>query len=298
MISLADLAALHGTYAPRETPTVTPTRLGDLHVGPGSPVIMGTVNLSRDSTYRESVAVSTEAAIRKVRVQASQGAGVVDIGAESSTARAARVDAGAQIGALVPVIEAVADDVHVSVETYRPTVVEACLKAGARVVNLTGRDDEETMLALAAEYDAAVVLCYGEAANVREPTELDLATDPITILLEHFAPRLEAAREIGVSDLVIDPGMGFFYDNLVDPMTRVRHQTRVLSHGFRLHELGVPVCNALPHAFDLFEDEFRTAESFFAVLASLGGTHLFRTHEVARVRAVLAAMTELAVTPS
>jgi dihydropteroate synthase len=57
----------------------------------------------------------------------------------------------------------------------------------------------------------------------------------------------------------------------------------------------VPVCNALPHAFDLFEEEFRTAEGFFAVIAQLGGTHLFRTHEVSHVRAVLGAMAGLAV---
>ena len=95
--------------------------------------------------------------------------------------------------------------------------------------------------------------------------------------------------------MVIDPGMGFYYDNLTDPITRARHQARVLAHSFRLRTLGVPVCNALPHAFDLFEDEFRKAEGFFAVLASLGGTHLFRTHEVAHVRAVLAAMEALSV---
>jgi dihydropteroate synthase len=77
---------------------------------------------------------------------------------------------------------------------------------------------------------------------------------------------------------------------MTDPATRVRHQTRVLTECFRLRALGVPIGNALPHAFDLFEDEFRKAEAFFAVLASLGGTHLFRTHEVPHVRAVLAAM--------
>jgi dihydropteroate synthase len=69
----------------------------------------------------------------------------------------------------------------------------------------------------------------------------------------------------------------------------------VLAHAFRLRTLGVPICNALPHAFDLFEDEFRKAEGFFAVVASLGGTHLFRTHEVAHVRAVLTSMAALDV---
>ena len=78
MISLADLAALHAQNADALALPVTPVSVGDLTVGAlsigdGAPVLMGTVNLSRDSTYRDSVAVSTESAIRKARVQVAQG---------------------------------------------------------------------------------------------------------------------------------------------------------------------------------------------------------------------------------
>ena len=295
MLSLAALAALHATYAEEADLPITPAQIGDLVVGDHAPVIMGTLNLSRDSTYRESVAVSTQSAIRKARVQIAQGAGVVDIGAESSTARAARVEADEQIARLVPVVTEIAVETVVSVETYEPRVVEACLKSGARVLNMTGREHEEEMLSLAAEYDAAVVMCFGELANVREIGSVDLGADPIPALVDHFGERLEHARRLGVDNVIIDPGMGFYYRDLTDPLTRARHQTRVLAHAFRLRTLGVPVCNALPHAFDLFEDEFRKAEGFFAVLASLGGTHLFRTHEVAHVRAVLTSMAALDV---
>ena len=298
MISLADLAALHAQYADALALPVTPVSVGDLStgtlsIGDGAPVLMGTVNLSRDSTYRDSVAVSTESAIRKARVQVAQGAGIVDLGAESSTAHAARVDARGQVEALLPVIEAVADEVVVSVETYEPDVVKACLAAGARVLNMTGREHEDAMLELAAAYDAAVVLCYCETANVREVADVALDGDPVPRMLDHFGGRLERARALGVDRVVVDPGMGFYYGNLTDPLTRARHQAVVLAHSFRLRSLGVPVCNALPHAFDLFEDEFRSAEGFFAVLASLGGTHLFRTHEVAQVGAVLRSMAAL-----
>ena len=293
MLTLADLAALHATYADEAELSVAPARVGDLLVGDDAPVIMSTLNLSRDSTYRESVAVSTPAAIRKARVQIAQGAGVVDVGAESSTARAARVGPDEQIARLVPVITAIAVETVVSVETYEPRVVEACLKSGARVLNMTGREHESEMLELAAEYDAAVVLCFCEVANVRELARLDLEADPIPALVDHFGERLETARRLGVENVVIDPGMGFYYDNLTDPMTRARHQARVLAHSFRLRSLGAPVCNALPHAFDLFEEEYRKAEGFFAVLAALGGTHLFRTHEVAHVRAVLSSIAAL-----
>ena len=293
MLSLRDLAALHATYAQEAALPVAPARLGDVLVGDDDSVIMGTLNLSRDSTYRESVAVSTRSAIRKARVQIAQGASVVDVGAESSTARAARVRADEQIARLLPVITEIAVETVVSVETYEPLVVEACLKSGARVLNMTGREHETEMLELAAEYDAAVIMCFVELANVREVGRVDLSADPIPALVDHFGERLETARQLGVTNVVIDPGMGFYYDNLTDPMTRARHQAKVLAHSFRLRTLGVPVCNALPHAFDLFEEEFRTAEGFFAVLAALGGTHLFRTHEVAHVRAVLTSMAEL-----
>jgi dihydropteroate synthase len=96
-----------------------------------------------------------------------------------------------------------------------------------------------------------------------------------------------------VKNIVIDPGMGFYYGNLVDPRTRARHQTNVILNSFHLRELGYPICQALPHAFDLFEDEFRTAESFFAVIAALGGVNLLRTHEISKVNAVLRAIKSL-----
>ncbi|HWM72846.1 MAG TPA: dihydropteroate synthase [Nocardioides sp.] len=295
VLSLADLAALHATYAQEASLPVRPARLGDVLVGDDGPVLMGVVNLSRDSTYRDSVAVSTAAAIRKARVQIAQGAHVIDVGAESSLTGTERIDPDEQIARLVPVITEIAVETVVSVETYDPSVVEACLKSGAQVLNMTGREHETEMLELAAEHEAAVVLCFGEAANVRESSDLDLESDPIPALVDHFGERLEIARRLGVDDVVVDPAIGFSYSNLTDPLTRARHQTRMLAHSFRLRTLGVPVCNALPHAFDLFEDEFRKAEGFFAVLASLGGTHLFRTHETAHVRAVLASMAALTV---
>jgi dihydropteroate synthase len=295
MISLSALAALHSEYADDLARSVEPVTVGGVTVGGPDPVLMGTVNLSRDSTYRVSIAVSTEAAVRMARTQVARGASIVDLGAESSNSGTARVDGPRQQAALVPVVEALAEECVVSVETYRPEVVESSLAAGARVLNLTGRDREDEMFAAAASYGALVILCFCEPGDVRTPANAPTDSDPLPYLLDHFGPRIAQARSLGVERIVIDPGLGFYYGNLVDPTVRVRHQATVLAQCFRLRSLGVPVCNALPHAFDLFEDEFRKAEGFFAVLARLGGTDLLRTHEVGHVRAVLAAMEALDV---
>jgi len=255
------------------------------------PTLMGVVNLSADSWYRESVCLTTEAAVQRGRVLAAQGAAVVDVGAESTLAHAARVDDAAQSARLLPVIQALrAADIPVSVETYSPRVTRQCLEAGASVLNLTGTQDTEEIFRLVAAHDAAVILCHVAGKNVRETSEFDLRGDPLPMLRDFFARQIENAQRQGVEKILLDPGLGFYYRNLPDGAARVRHQMRIFLNTFRLRELGYPVCHALPHAFEFFREEVRCAEPFFAVLAALGQTILFRTHEIPRVRAVLEAM--------
>ena len=174
----------------------------------------------------------------------------------------------------------------VSVETYEPAVTRSCLEAGANVLNLTGGGSDE-LFRLVAAHDAAVILCYVQGPNVREVGDFDFGADPVEKMREYFARQIESATRQGVEKIVIDPGLGFYYRNLQDSSVRVRHQMNVFLNTFRLRSLGYPVCHALPHAFEYFRDEVRCAEPFFAVLAALGKTDLFRTHEVPRVRAVL-----------
>jgi dihydropteroate synthase len=250
--------------------------------------VMGVINLSPDSWYRESVCLTTEQAIQRGKVLHAQGAGIVDIGAESTLAHAARAQGAWQASRLLPVIEGLrAAGVLVSVETYDLKVARECLAAGANVLNWTGTDQPERFFELAAEFGAAAIVCYVQGKNVREVGDFDFTADAVSLMENYFARQLEVAARSGLKKVIIDPGLGFYYRNLQDSATRVRHQMKVFLNTFRLRKLGYPVCHALPHAFEYFGEEVRCAEPFFAVLAALGKTDLFRTHEVARVKAVL-----------
>ena len=252
------------------------------------PAIMGVVNLSPDSWYRESVSLTADAAIQRARVLTAQGADIVDLGAESTLAQAARADDPAQKSKLLPVIrELRAAKILVSVETYSRAVTRACLEAGANVLNLTGTEGTGELYRLVAAHDAAVIICYVQGKNVRQVGDFDLRADPVPMMHDHFARQIEIAQRHGVGKILLDPGLGFYYRNLQDSTVRVRHQLNVFLNTFRLRTLGFPVCHALPHAFEFFRDEVRCAEPFFAVLAALGCTDLFRTHEVPRIKAVL-----------
>ncbi|GGB22488.1 dihydropteroate synthase [Flexivirga endophytica] len=291
MITLAALAELAGRYPDDLATRVAPLQIGDRMVDTDQrPTLMGVVNLSRDSSYRDSIAVSTDSAVRKAKVQSAAGADLIDVGAESTRATAARADLAEQQALLTPVIEQLtAAGIAVSVEAYQEPVARAGLAAGARVLNLTGSDDDDRMFTLAAEHDATVVLCHVLGPNARALTEDAVDTDPVPGMLDTFGSRIERARQLGVPSLAVDPGLGFGF-HLDDQRVRARHQAAALLHTFRLRRLGVPVCHALPHAFDIFEDQYRSGEGFFAVLAHLGGTGVYRTHEVSLVRSVLDAM--------
>jgi dihydropteroate synthase len=255
------------------------------------PAIMGVVNLSADSWYRESVCLSVDSAVARGQILAAQGAAIIDLGAESTLAQAARMDEAAQTGRLLPVVrELRAGKILVSIETYEPGVARAALAAGANLLNLTGTDRTDEMYRLVAEHNAAVIICYVQGKNVREVGDFDLNADPTAVSYEYFARETERAAKLGVTRIFIDPGLGFYYRNLQDSAQRVRHQMKVFLNTFRLRKLGWPTCHALPHAFEYFKEEVRCAEPFFAVLAALGRTDLFRTHEVSRVKAVLDTM--------
>jgi len=289
MLSLEQLAGILESHREAATAKVREFSIGGRFFAFNSaPAIMGVVNLSPDSWYRESVCLCSERAIERGRILHAQGAHIVDVGAESTLDRAARLDESAQASKLRPVIQALAADrLLVSVETYQAQVARACLEAGARVVNLTGTQEAAEIFHMAAAHEAAVILCFVQGPNVREAGDFDLGGDVIGRMRDYFSGLADLALKNGVERILLDPGLGFYYRNLQDGATRVRHQMMTFLHTFRLRALGFPVCHALPHAFEYFGEEVRCAESFFAVLAALGKTDLFRTHEVPRVRAVL-----------
>jgi dihydropteroate synthase len=252
------------------------------------PAIMGVVNLSADSWYRESVCLTAEAAIQRGKILAAQGADIVDIGAESTLAHAARVDDAGQKSKLIPVIKRLrAEKILVSAETYSPKVARATLEAGANIMNLTGTATSKEIFKMVAAHDAVVIICFVQGKNVREVGDFNLSADPIPMMHDYFSRQSEIAQRNGVEKIFLDPGLGFYYRNLQDSAIRIRHQMNIFLNTFRLRALGFPICHALPHAFEFFGEEVRCAEPFFAVLAALGKTDLFRTHEVPRIKAVL-----------
>ncbi len=250
--------------------------------------LVGVINLSTDSWYRESVCATTGEAIARAAMLQADGADIIDLGAESTLPQARQADVQQQLERLLPVVEALkARGLLVSVESYYPEVLETCAQAGADIFNLTGTRDSATIFRLAAAYDVAVILCYVQGPTVREVSDFQFHDDMMGAIGHYFRDLTAQAARYGVTKCFLDPGLGFYYKNLQDSRQRVKYQLNTFLHCFRLHELGYPTFNILPHAPDIFlDDERRAAEPFFSVLALLGGTHVIRSHEIRTVHRI------------
>ena len=161
MLTLEDLAELlEKNRAAARLPVKEFSLGGKLFDFNSRPALMGVINLSADSWYRESVCLTSENAVHRGKVLQAQGADMIDLGAESTLAHALRVDEAGQEGKLVPIIKALREaGILVSIETYQPAVARACIEAGANVLTLTGTDHSEEVFRMVAAHDAAVIIC-------------------------------------------------------------------------------------------------------------------------------------------
>ncbi len=256
--------------------------------------ILGVINLSTDSWWNHSICYNPEQAIRRAKVLTAQGADIIDIGAEASSPNTERADEFKQTSSLLPVLQTLSKEgILTSIETYYPEVARECLKAGANVINFTGRENSDEMYRVVADFDAAIIICYLQGKHARDVGEFDfnLAQDPIDLFYDYFGQEIERATKLGVRKIFIDPAVGLGYTNFYyqyqNVSSRMGYQVRSLLNGFRLRKLGFPVFHTMPSALEIFGEEVRSAQLFTAVFAALGKTDLFRTHEVSKIKAVL-----------
>jgi dihydropteroate synthase len=167
-------------------------------------MVMGILNVTPDSFSDGGRYFDTEVAIARGRSMAAEGADVVDVGGESSRPGAHPVDEAEELRRVLPVVDALAATVRVSVDTTKPAVARAAVAAGASLVN----DISGTLWPLAAELSVGWVGMHMRGT----PATMDsLATydDVVAEVHDHLRHLAVTARDAGVTEVWVDPGIGF-----------------------------------------------------------------------------------------
>jgi dihydropteroate synthase len=189
---------------------------------------MGVLNVTPDSFSDGGQWLDPVSAIAHGRQMIAEGASIVDVGGESTRPGAHPVPEEEELRRVLPVIEALAAEVQVSIDTRKARVARAALAAGATILN----DVSATLWGVAADTGAAWVAMHmpADPSVMQQHAHYD---DVVTEVRDYLVQRAEAGRSAGVGEVWIDPGIGFG--------KTARHNLVLLRHLRELVTTGLPV---------------------------------------------------------
>ena len=253
------------------------------------PVIMGVLNVTPDSFSDGGRYMRKEDAVARGIQMVEEGAGIIDVGGESSRPSAKPVPVRTEKERVLPVLKELTGevDVPISIDSYHPEVVEEAILAGATIINdITGLRSKE-MIELAADSGLPVVLMHmkGMPQSMQKDPIYDDVVEDISIFFEE---QMTKAAEGGVAEnqLILDPGIGFG--------KTTSHNLTLQSRLYEFRGLGRPLLvGSSRKSFIgavLGDDAAQRLEGSLAsvVVARLRGAAVFRVHDVKETRRALA----------
>lgn len=248
--------------------------------------VMGIINATPDSFSGDGIAGNPETAGELAGAAASEGADVIDLGAESTRPGHQSVTAGEELARLLPVLRAIATrvDTPISVDTSKAAVADAALRSGASMVNDVRGFTKDPEL-------ASVVAAHGVPAVIMHDMPTDGHIDLVSGVVRELFHRLDRAVAAGIAweRLIVDPGFGFGKD--------WRQNLELLRRLDELRILGRPILvgtsrkSMIGHVLGLGEHDRIEGTAATVALAIAAGADMVRVHDV-RAMARVARMTD------
>lgn len=249
-----------------------------------TPCVMGILNVTPDSFYSGS-RMQTEGEIEaRVRQILEEGAAIIDVGAYSSRPNADHVSAEEEMNRLclgLDVLRRTAPDAIVSVDTFRADVARMCVEEyGVAIINdIAAGEMDADMFSTVAELNVPYIMMHmqGTPQNMQQHPHYDNLLREVFL---YFARKVQQLRDLGVKDIVLDPGFGFSFGKTLE------HNYQLMAHleEFRLFELpllvGVSRKSMIYRLLDTTPQEALNGTTVLHTLALMKGADILRVHDV------------------
>ena len=245
------------------------------------PQVMGILNVTPDSFFATSRCRSEEEIRQRVCMMRREGATMVDIGAYSSRPGAEEVSVEEELRRLLPAVGIVREewpDAIISVDTFRAEVARQAVEAGADIINdISGGEMDKDMFRTVAELHVPYILMHMQGT----PQDMQKAPHYDNLMCEVFrslGERVEELHEMGVADVIVDPGFGF-------GKTMAQNYEMMARLGeFRL--LGCPILVGISRKsmvyrlLDTTPEESLNGTTALNTIALMNGASILRVHDV------------------
>jgi len=245
------------------------------------PAVMGILNVTPDSFYDGGKHNIAGEALRQAAKMLEEGATFIDIGAYSSRPGAADISVDEELQRLIPIVEAVSKSFPktlISADTFRSKVAREAIEAGAHIVNdISAGDDDAAMLETVASLGVPYIMMHkkGTPQTMQQNPQYD---NVVLEVMDYFTEKIALARQLGIKDIVLDPGFGFG-KNLQHNYTLLRKL-----RDFSLFELpilaGISRKGMLQKITGTNVAQALNATTAANTIALLNGADILRVHDV------------------
>ena len=177
-----------------------------------TPKVMGVLNITPDSFYDGGKYKDETSMLKHVERMLKEGATFIDLGAYSSRPNADHVSGAIELKRILPMVELILKifpDTLLSIDTFRSKVANACIDAGAALINdISAGKLDDNMLNTVADLAVPYVMMHmrGTPKTMQQQTNYN---NLVKDILFYFSERIAAARALGIVDVIVDPGFGF-----------------------------------------------------------------------------------------
>ena len=246
------------------------------------PRVMGILNVTPDSFYAGSRTQTEAEIVRRVRQIVSEGAAIIDIGAYSSRSNADNVSSREEMERLrmgLKILFEIQPDAVVSVDTFRADVARMCVEEyGVAIINDIAAGEMDTdMFHTVAALNVPYIMTHmqGTPQSMQQHPHYDNLLKEVFL---YFARKVQQLRDLGVKDIILDPGFGFG--------KTMEHNYELLSHleEFRIFELpllvGVSRKSMIYRLLDITPQEALNGTTVLDTICLLKGADILRVHDV------------------
>lgn len=246
------------------------------------PRVMGILNVTPDSFYAGSRTQTEAEIVRRVKQIVSEGAAIIDIGAYSSRPNADNVSAREEMERLrmgLKILFEIQPDAVVSVDTFRADVARMCVEEyGVAIINdIAAGEMDANMFHTVAALNVPYIMMHmqGTPQSMQQHPHYDNLLKEFFL---YFARKVQQLRDLGVKDIILDPGFGFG--------KTMEHNYELLSHleEFRIFELpllvGVSRKSMIYRLLDITPQEALNGTTVLDTICLLKGADILRVHDV------------------
>ena len=246
-----------------------------------SPRIMGILNVTPDSFYDGGVYKSDVAILQQVEKMLSDGATFIDIGAYSSRPNAEHISETEELSRLLPIIQLLVKEfpsIILSIDTFRSKIAHEAIEAGASLINdISGGNLDDNMFSTIAKLQVPYIMMHmvGTPQNMQSNVTYD---DLLKDIILYFSKKIFELRQLGVNDLIIDPGFGF--SKTLDQNFELLQKMQLLNT-FKLPILaGLSRKSMLHKLLNTSADKALNATTAVNMIALNQGASILRVHDV------------------